>query len=110
RYSIKGQQQITSRIAHSFDPFSHESMDIELGKVLDEVFEFAYKSYIPINLIHGQDPIPTRSEIANQFDYFEEENDLELKFNFSDKNNVGGRLVTYYKNQNVKNDLVINFL
>ena len=110
RYTIKGQQEITSRIAHSFDPFSHESMDIELGKVLDEVFAFAFRSYIPIELIHGEENIPTGWELKNQFDYFDEENSLELKFRFY--NNSQGRrtLTTYYKNQQVNNDLSLKYL
>ncbi len=68
-----------NRIVNNFDPFTHESFDVELGKVLDEIFDFAYKSYIPIKLIIDNEVIKTRTDKTKQFDFFEEENSLELK-------------------------------
>jgi hypothetical protein len=109
RYTIKGEHRNASRIAHNYDPFSHESMDIELGKVLDEIFEFAYKSYIPIILNVGDESIKTRSDKTKQFDYFEEENSLELKFHCGKKENRWNTL-SYYKNQNVENNLRLKFI
>ncbi|WP_372755275.1 ATP-binding protein [Labilibaculum sp.] len=109
RYTIKGEHRNASRIAHNYDPFSHESMDIELGKVLDEIFDFAYKSYFPIKLNIGNESIETRSDKAKQFDFFEEENSLELKFHFEAKENRWNTL-SYYKSQSVENNLRLKFL
>lgn len=108
RWSIKGEQKNASRIAHNYDPFSHESLDIELGKVFDEVFDFASKSYIPIKLFLNNKEIETQQDRIN-FKYFEKENSLELNIHFGDKEN-SWRVITYYKNQKAENNLKTMFL
>lgn len=109
RYSIKLNHGYANRIVNNFDPFTHESFDIELGKVLDEIFDFAFKSYIPIKLNVDSEPIETRSDKAKQFDFFEKENSIELKFNF-DVKEQRWRTLSYYKNQSAENNLIIKFL
>lgn len=109
RYSIKLNHGYANRIVNNFDPFTHESFDIELGKVLDEIFDFAYKSYIPIKLSVNNESIETRSDKAKQFDFFEKDNSLELKFHFENKENRWNTL-SYYKNQMAENNLRIKFL
>jgi hypothetical protein len=109
RYSIKGEHKNASRIAHNYDPFSHESLDIELGKVLDEIFDFAHKSYLPIKLNIDKDKIETRTGKLKQFDYFDEENSLELKIHFGYITNRW-RVFTYYKNQKAENNISMKFL
>lgn len=109
RYTIKGEHKNASRIAHNYDPFSHESLDIELGKVLDEIFDFSHKSYLPIELYIDNDKIETRTDKLRQFDYFDNENSLELSMHF--KNPKGGwRVLTYYKNQKAENNLSLKFI
>lgn len=108
-YSIKLNHGYANRIVNNFDPFTHESFDIELGKVLDEIFDFAYKSYIPIMLNVDSEPIETRSDKAKQFDFFEKGNSIELKFNF-DVKEQRWRTISYYKNQSAENNLIIKFL
>jgi len=109
RYSIKLNNGYANRIVNNFDPFTHESFDIELGKVLDEIFDFAYKSYIPIKLVVDNDSIETRSDKIKQFDFFEDENSLELKFHFDAKEH-SYRSLSYYKNQIAENNLNIKFI
>ncbi|MFW6047256.1 MAG: ATP-binding protein, partial [Candidatus Woesearchaeota archaeon] len=109
RYSIKLNHGYANRIVNNFDPFTHESFDIELGKVLDEIFDFAYKSYIPIKLNVDSEPIETRSDKAKQFDFFEKDNSIELKFHF-DVKEQRWRTLSYYKNQSAENNLIIKFL
>lgn len=109
RYTVSMSQGNASRIAHNYDPFSHESLDIELGKILDEIFDYASKSYIPIRLKVNNTEISTASPIADKFDYFEPGNSMELSFHPVDLlRNWRNR--TYYKNQYVDNSLLIKFL
>ncbi|MES2132573.1 MAG: hypothetical protein V4506_09490 [Bacteroidota bacterium] len=108
RWSIKGEQKNASRIAHNYDPFSHESLDIELGKVFDEIFDFTSKSHIPIKLFLNGKEIETHSN-KNKFKYFEKENSLELNIYSGPKEN-NWRVITYYKNQKAENSLKHMFL
>lgn len=107
RWSINGEHRNATRIAHDYDPFTHESLDIELGKILDEVLEFANKSTIPINLTIDNMPISIQSEDVKKFNYFDPENALEINI----KAGIGKwRNNTYYKNQLVKNNRTLDFL
>ena len=109
RWTVTLNHGYANRIVNNFDPFTHESFDIELGKVRDEIFNFASKSYIPIKLIVDDDHINTSSDRSPQFDFFEEENSLELNFHFDKKEQNGG-FSSYYKNQKVENGLFLRFL
>jgi len=108
RWSIKGEQKNASRIAHNYDPFSHESLDIELGKVFDEIFDFTSKSHIPIKLFLNDKEIETHNS-KNKFKYFEKENSLELNIHLGEKE-TNWRVITYYKNQKAENSLKTMFL
>ena len=107
-YSINSNQKKASNFAHNFDPFSHESLDIELGKVIDEIIDFKSKSYIPINLfINGKEDETHNNN--NEFMYFEVENSLELNINSGTKED-NWHVTTYYKNQKAENNLKTMFL
>jgi hypothetical protein len=108
RWSIKGEQKNASRIARNYDPFSHESLDIELGKVFDEIFDFTSKSHISIKLFVNGKEIDTHSN-KNKFKYFEIENSLELNI-YSGAKETNWRAITYYKNQKAENNLKCRFL
>lgn len=108
RWSIKGEQKNASRIAHNYDPFSQESLDIELGKIFDEIFDFTSKSHIPIKLFLDGNEIETRSN-KSKFKYFEKENSLELNI-YSKEKEDKWRIITYYKNQKAENSLKTMFL
>ncbi len=107
RWSIKGEQRNAYRIAHNYDPFTHESLDIELGKVFDEIFDFSLKSYIPIKLFFNGHEIETLSD-GNMFSFFEDENSLE--FNIYAGQGESRGVVTYFKNQKAENNLNFMFL
>lgn len=108
RWSIKAEQKNASRIAHNYDPFSHESLDIELGKVFDEIFDFSSKCQIPLKLFFNGKEIKTRSA-KNKFEFFEKDNSLELNI-YSESKESNWRAVTYYKNQRAENSLNPKFL
>lgn len=95
------------RVVTNFDPFSNESMDVEIAKIVDEIFDFAHKSYIPIKLFVDNEEIKV-STLGDKFDYFDPENSLEIKTHCGDEKN-GWNLLTYYKNQNVENRLHLEF-
>lgn len=107
-YTVSFEHKNAMRIARNFDPFSHESLDIELGKVLDEIFNFAHKCYLPISLKVDNSDIPIQSSIK-QFDYFDSENSMELKIHYGNEHERW-RCLTYFKNQEAKNDLETKFL
>jgi hypothetical protein len=109
RYSIKTDHENASRIAHNFDPFSHKSLDIELGKILDEVLEFSEKSYFPVSLTVESNPLETKNQRPKKFDYFDDATGLELKISCQNTK-FGGRCFTYYKNQKAENNVSITFL
>lgn len=108
-YSINNEHSNANRIAYNYDPFTHESLDIEMGKVLDETFVFAHKSYLPIKLeIDGKD-IKTYSYEKSTFDYFDPENSLEITINDISITNRR-QMSTFYKNQKADSRLSIEFL
>lgn len=91
------------KVVTNFDPFSNESMDVEIAKIIDEIFDFSNKSYIPIKLFIDSEEMKIPS-LEGKFDYFDPENSLEFKIHCGDQKN-GWRVLTYYKNQTAENRL-----
>jgi len=108
RYSIKGEQKTASRIAHNYDPFSHDSLDIDLGKIIDEIFDFSLKSYIPVKLFINSEAIEMY-ERDNKFQFYEEKNAIEFNI-FCGKKDNRWRTLTFYKNQIAENNLSFKFI
>lgn len=106
RYSINSGQTNALRIADNFDPFSNDSLDIEIGKIADEVFFFAEKNYMPTILKVDGKLIDTHQSLE-LFKFFDIDTSLELNIT-TDINKL--RCITYYKNQHVSNNLDINFI
>lgn len=97
RWSIKGEQRNAMRIAHNYDPFSHESLDISLGMIIDEILSFEHACIVPLKLIINGKNFDFSEKDNNYFKYFEPKNSLELNVNF------GSNINSYYKNQYVEN-------
>ncbi|MCL2598017.1 MAG: ATP-binding protein [Paludibacter sp.] len=100
RYSYKIAPNNVNRIVRNYDPFSNDSLDIEMGKVFDEIFDFTNKSCIPINLTLAGKPIPTKNDSSDNFDFFDSDNMLELNIGCNKKDEKYNKSV-FYKNQNV---------
>ncbi|GAB6395281.1 MAG: ATP-binding protein [Bacteroidales bacterium] len=98
RYSYKIANNNVNRIVRNYDPFSNDSLDIEMGKIFDEIFDFANKSCIPIKLIVGGKPIPTKNDDSDNFRFFDEENALEMNIGCEKKEDKY-QVRTFYKNQ-----------
>lgn len=107
RWMIKGEHPNATRIAHNFDPFTNESLDIEVGKIFDEIFEFSFKSYIPIDLKLNEQRFDSISD-KNLFTYFDEENQFEINI-YPEKTNHDQNTI-YYKNQKVENGFHFRFI
>lgn len=108
-YSIDSEHRNASRIAHNYDPFSHESLDIELGKIFDEVLNFSSKCCFPIELTFENEKTDHKSLIDKKFEYFVPKNSLELSVHTNTERSHY-RVFTYYKNQEAKNNLRFDFL
>lgn len=107
-WSIKGEHNTASAILRTFDPFIHESLDIDISKVIDEVYSFSEKSYLPIEFVIS-DKKEFLSNSDKRFSFYEEDNSLEINFLLKDlKDKYSTK--TYYKSQSCSNDLRIDFL
>lgn len=100
-WSIEQGQRNAIRIAHNFDPFSHESLDISLGMIIDEILDFENASNIPLQLFINNENFEFNSKGDCYFSYFEHKNSLEL--NIYQNINNSNHISSYYKNQFVKN-------
>ena len=109
RISINLEPSNASRIAENFDPFTHDSLDIELGKVCDEVFNFSNKNCLPIELIVEKKGYETSTSESRKFNFFEPENSLEFQIRW-EENMHNVQIVTYYKNQEAENKIRLKFL
>lgn len=81
RYSYTIANNNVNRIVRNYDPFSNDSLDVEMGKVFDEIFDFCNKSCIPINLTYNNEIIKTKDFNSDNFKYYDTENALEVNIN-----------------------------
>lgn len=102
KWTIKGEQRNAMRIAHNFDPLSHESLDINLGMIIDEILDFEYASIIPIKLFINKEEYNFKNKENNFFNFFESKNSFEINFSTFME---GTSISTFYKNQYVQNSL-----
>ena len=110
RFTLKAGDNNAIRIARNYDPFTNNSLDVELGKVFDEIFNFYNKSCIPVKLTYNHEIIKPSYRDTNNFKYYDTENAMELNI-YCDKKEDKYRVLTFYKNQKVeKNSLNFKFL
>lgn len=105
RISVSMNNKNAHRIWNNYDPFSHDSLDVELGKIYDEIFDFTNKCSIPVNLKVSEEDIKTASSYE-KFAHFDVENALELNIYSDDKY----KTQIFYKNQEVESKIDIDFL
>jgi hypothetical protein len=108
RYSIPWEFRNANQIVDNYDPFTNESMDIELGKILDEIIQFSTKGYFPVKLAFKNEIRDLSSECDIKFSFFDSKNVIEMDI-FAHKNNRYD-VETYYKNQFVHNNFSFPFL
>lgn len=85
----------------SYDFVNDASLDVDIAKIIDEIGQFAYASYIPIYIkLEDQDEVLLNKDGHNTFQYFVEEQGLEVSISvghyFHDSH-------IYYRNQIVSN-------
>lgn len=97
-WSIKSEQSTASRVVNSYDFVKDDSLDIDVAKIVDEIYKFSGATYIPITLkIDNQDVIKLIPEKENLFQFYCEEKNIELSIHSSDYQSR-----TYYRNQFVE--------
>jgi hypothetical protein len=102
-WSIKTRQKNAMNIANNFDPLTHESLNIGLGMITDEILEFETASIIPIKLFINSEQYQFRKKEQNYFKFFECLSSLEINLSTNlDFSNIG----TLYKNQYVENQFI----
>lgn len=100
-WSIKHKHNNALSIAHNFDPLTNNSLDINLGMIIDEILEFENASIVPIKLFINSKQHDFSKKDENFFNFFEESNSLEINLS---TNLHFSSIETFYKNQYVKND------
>lgn len=101
RWSVSSEQTLTNHIISSYDFINDESLDLDVAKIIDEIRQFAYASYIPIYIIiDDNDEILLNKNGEKVFDYFLEEKGIELSVSTSGPYfllNKGNEI--YFRNQ-----------
>ena len=101
RWSVSSGQTMTNHVISSYDFINDESLDLDVAKIIDEIRQFAYASYIPIYIIvNDNDEFLLNKNGEKAFDYYLEEKGLELSVSASDYYfmfNKGNEI--YYRNQ-----------
>lgn len=97
-WSLKQEHHNALSIAHNFDPLTNDSLDINLGMIIDEILAFESASIIPIKLFINSKQHEFSKKEENYFKFFEESNSLEI--NISTKLSYSN-IITFYKNQYV---------
>ena len=90
-----------NQVLFSYDFVNDASLDVDIAKIIDEIGQFAYASYIPIYIkLEDQDEVLLNKDGHNTFQYFVEEQGLEVSISvghyFPDSH-------IYYRNQIVSN-------
>lgn len=109
RYSVGSEHRNAYNISKKFDPFTVESLDIEIYKIIDEILIFNTKSYIPVNINIDKEIVNIKSE-KTKFEYFD--SDANLEFNISNRycEPITNGANIYYKNQNVEHKFNKDFI
>ncbi|MBA4849004.1 ATP-binding protein [Emticicia sp. BO119] len=103
------QQRYARRIINNYDPFANKSLDIEYGKIYDEILAFARKSYIPISLKINNEYKSTYTQ-NKKFNFFDSESSLELNIFPLNNGVINDTFTMFYKNQEVETKWGLKFL
>lgn len=104
-WSVKSEQEVTYQIINSFDFVEDDSMDIEMGKIVDEIIKFNEASYIPVQLFIDGEDFGLSKQNQIDFEYYCPEQGLELSLLDSQY-----RMRVYYRGQAVNHNLIIRYL
>lgn len=97
-WTIPMEYSMASQVISSYDFVNDDSMDVDIAKIIDEIYQFSYASYIPIHLkIDEQDDRLLNVE-DKKFDYFIKEYGIELSIT----NDLNDSHI-FFRNQIVRN-------
>lgn len=101
RWSVNMAQSFAVKTINTYDFVIDDSLDIDIAKILDEVYKFAQASCFPIILTVNKDyPITLKPDEERPFDYYCEDQGIELSINTSKY-----RSNTFYRNQIVEKSI-----
>jgi len=107
-YSYGFEKNYATQTIDNYDYFTSDSFDIEIAQVIDEIHKFSSHSYFPIELSLDDIDLPLNNNEEKPFDYYDKDSLLELNiFPNTDAKYVTS---TYFKNQEVKNNLSLQFI
>lgn len=106
-WKVAMKPSMATRVIYSYDFVNDDSLDIDIAKVIDEIYQFAEASYLPIHIkLDDQDEVVLNSGGRKEFKYFDKETGLELSIASSEHISR-----IYYRNQIVsKGSLALNYL
>ena len=110
RWKVENEQRSALRIARNFDPIAHQSLDVELGKIIDEIYLFSFKSQFPIELYLDGIKMSLPSRRRKVFSYYDEQNSFEFNFLGTDKFKNGRNSHFFFKNQLIESPKSFEFL
>lgn len=107
RWTVSMSNSKASQIVFSYDFVNDDSLDVDIAKIIDEIYQFAYASYVPVYIkLDDQEEVLLSENKNRHFDYFIEEKGLEISISSSMYQNT-----VYFRNQIVpKNNFRTNFL
>ena len=104
RYSISHYKHANAeRLLRNFDPFTKESLDFEVYKIIDELIQFGKRLSIPVRVQFLEEKFIIGGSGKRMFKYFDPETSLELNAYVHDQNDFFERVSTVsYKSQEIK--------
>lgn len=108
KYSIPGRSKNSLKLVENYDPFTHESLNVEISKIIDEVTEFSLKSILPIKLLVDGKSLSIESQVEGKFNYFDPDNSLEMTIGV--KHHSNNEVRAYFKGQPTESSLSFYFL
>jgi len=105
-WDYNNKQSNVKKVVDNYDPFVHNSMDVDIAKLVDEIIKFSEMSYIPIKLrLKEHDECLYNS--TGTFQYYDLETDIELNI-FKDMSYRSSSYL-YFKNQRIKEGSDYNY-
>lgn len=96
RITFSDKHPSLSKVFENHDFLNYSTENFELTQIIDEIFEFAYNSYIPIKLYIDNQQINLQQQ-DYEFSFFDKQNNYEINLR-----PYGYRNRVYYRNQIIR--------
>lgn len=105
RLYYKFNHKLVSKLISSYDFVKDKSLDIDITKIIDEIYSFNYSSCVRVELMVNDKQDKFLDKQIIDFKYFSEENNLEIGINLKKM-----YILIYYRNQLVQQFHDFDFL